>query len=78
MKIKIKDAAYEEVLAQPVERHRSPVRPLWIFRLLLKLLSMPEDRHGKAGEERTLSDSHEPFQLYRPENCSVHTVSPPF
>lgn len=57
MKIKIKDSSYEEVLAQPVERHRSPVRPLWIFRLLLKLLSMPDLRATnftcrKTGMER--------------------------
>lgn len=42
MKIKIKEMAYEEVLALPAEEHRSPVKPVWIFRFLLKLLSLPD------------------------------------
>ena len=42
MKIKIKEMAYEEVLALPAEAHRSPVKPAWIFRFLLKLLSLPD------------------------------------
>ena len=39
MKIKIKEMAYEKVLARPVGIHQSPVRPMWIFRFLLKMLS---------------------------------------
>ncbi len=57
MKIKIKDMAIEEVLARPVGLHRSPVRPARIFRLLLKLLSLPDLRathftHREIGMER--------------------------
>lgn len=57
MKIKIKEKAYEEVLALPVERHRSPVRPMWMFRFLLKILSLPDLRvthfkHREIGMER--------------------------
>lgn len=57
MKIKIKDMALEEVLARPVGLHRSPVRPARIFRLLLKLLSLPDLRathftHREIGMER--------------------------
>ncbi len=57
MKIKIKEKAYEDVLACPVGRHRSPVRPLRIFRFLLKVLSMPDLKatgfsHREYGMER--------------------------
>lgn len=57
MKIKVKDKPYEEVLASPVGLHHSPVRPMWIFRLLLKLLSIPDLRavkftHREIGMER--------------------------
>lgn len=44
MKIKIREKAIEEVLASPVGLHQSPVRPMRIFRLLLKLLSIPDLR----------------------------------
>ena len=44
MKIKIKDMKYEDVLARPVEKHKSPLRPNIAFRTLLKLLSVPELR----------------------------------
>ena len=40
MKIKTKEMPYEEVLAQPVEAHRRPLKPRPIFRLLLKALSV--------------------------------------
>lgn len=57
MKIKIKKRAYEEVLARPVGLHQSPVRPMWIFRFLLKLLSVSDLRathftHREIGMER--------------------------
>lgn len=39
MKIKVKEKAYEEVLAQPVETHRRPLKPGILFRFLLKALS---------------------------------------
>ena len=57
MKIKVKEMAIEEVLARPVGLHQSPVRPMRIFRLLLKLLSIPDLRathffHRETGMER--------------------------
>lgn len=57
MKIKVKEKTYEEVLALPVGLHRSPVRPMWIFRLLLKALSLSDlrathFRHREIGMER--------------------------
>lgn len=42
MKIKIKEKSYDEVLASPIGLQMSPVKPLRIFRLLLKLLSIPD------------------------------------
>ena len=42
MKIKIKEMPIEDVLARPVGLHWNPVKPLGIFRLLLKLLSLPD------------------------------------
>jgi len=39
MRIKMKEMAYEEVLAQPAEAHRKPMRQRPVFRLLLKALS---------------------------------------
>ena len=42
MKIKIKEMPIEKVLVRPMGIHRSPVRPTWIFRLLLKLLSIQD------------------------------------
>lgn len=44
MKIKIKEMPIEKVLVRPMGIHRSPVRPTWIFRLLLKLLSIQDLR----------------------------------
>ena len=63
MKIKIKKKSYEEVLAKPVGIHHSPLRQLWIFRLLLKLLSIPDlwathFTHREIGMERL--GKHEP------------------
>ncbi len=57
MKIKVKEMAIEEVLARPVGLHQNPVRPMRIFRLLLKLLSIPDLRathfsHREIGMER--------------------------
>lgn len=57
MKIKIKNASYEEVLALPVEQHRRPIRQSPLFRLLLKLLSAPDLRathftHREIGMEK--------------------------
>lgn len=44
MKIKIKEMPIEKVLVRPMGIHRSPVRSTWIFRLLLKLLSIQDLR----------------------------------
>lgn len=57
MKIKIKKKSYEEVLAKPVGIHYSPLRQMWIFRLLLKILSIPDlwathFTHREIGMER--------------------------
>lgn len=57
MKIKIKEMPIEEVLARPVGLHQNPVRPAWIYRLLLKLLSIPDLRathftHREIGMDR--------------------------
>lgn len=40
MKIKIKKAAYEEVLAIPSKPHRKPLKTRFVFRFLLKILSI--------------------------------------
>lgn len=42
MKIKIKEAGYEDVLAKPVGRHRLPRRPGILFRTLLKAVSFSD------------------------------------
>ena len=42
MKIKIKVADYEEVLALPAKTHRKPLKTGPVFRLLLKLLSISD------------------------------------
>ncbi|MBD5478513.1 MAG: hypothetical protein HDR14_04340 [Lachnospiraceae bacterium] len=42
MKIKIKEADYEEVLALPAKAHRKPLKTGPVFRLLLKLLSISD------------------------------------
>ena len=42
MKIKMKNASYEEVLSLPVGLHRRPLRPGPLFRLLLKALSFSD------------------------------------
>lgn len=42
MKIKMKNASYEEVLALPVGLHRRPQRPGPLFRLLLKAVSFSD------------------------------------
>lgn len=57
MKIKIKEKKYEDVLALPIGIHERPVRPLRFFRLLMKLLSLPDLRathftHKEIGMER--------------------------
>ena len=39
MKINIKNKSYEEVMALPKEKHRMPMKQLWIFRWLLKTIS---------------------------------------
>ena len=57
MKIKIKNASCEEVLALPAEPHRRPMRQSPLFRLLFKLLSAPDLRathftYRKLGMEK--------------------------
>lgn len=57
MKIKMREMAYEEVLAQPVGGHRKPLKQRYLFRLLLKILSFADLRatnftYRETGMER--------------------------
>lgn len=63
MKIKVKEARYEDVLARPVRRHRQPLRPGPLFRFLLKALSASDLKathftHREIGMEKL--GKHEP------------------
>lgn len=40
MKIKVKNMRYEDVLALPKERYQKPIKPHWIFRLVLRIASV--------------------------------------
>ncbi len=42
MKIKTKRASYAQVMALPRQMHIAPHRPSWLFRTLLKLVSLPD------------------------------------
>ena len=42
MKIKVKEKAYSEIMAEPQEKHIKPKRPNMLFRTLLKLVSLPD------------------------------------
>lgn len=44
MKIKVKEKSYADVLAMQTGRHRQPLRPGMPFRVLMKVLSVPELR----------------------------------
>lgn len=57
MKIKIREKDYDEVLAMPAEQHEKPLRPMYLFRLLLKALSFSDlwaanFTHRETGMER--------------------------
>ena len=41
MKIKVKRLPYEKVMALPRPKHRHPLRPHWLFRTLIRVLSIP-------------------------------------
>lgn len=41
MKIKTKSASYEEVMALPRAKHKKPMRPWFILRLLIRVLAIP-------------------------------------
>ena len=63
MKIKVKKAWYEDVLARPVGLHRQPLRPGPLFRFLLKALSVSDLKathftHKEIGMEKL--GKHEP------------------
>lgn len=63
MKIKVKNARYEDVLARPVGLHRQPLRPGPLFRFLLKALSASDLKathftHRKISMEKL--GKHEP------------------
>lgn len=40
MKIKVKNMRYEDVLALPREKYQKPIKPHWIFRLILRIASV--------------------------------------
>lgn len=40
MKIKVKNMRYEDVLALPKEKYQKPIKPHWIFRLILRIASV--------------------------------------
>ncbi|MBP3494385.1 MAG: 1-acyl-sn-glycerol-3-phosphate acyltransferase [Oscillospiraceae bacterium] len=42
MKIKTKKSTYEKVMALPRPEHKRPLRPHFLFRLLIRLLSIPD------------------------------------
>ena len=57
MKIKVKEARYEDVLAHPVGLHRQPLRPGPLFRFLMKALSASDLKathftHKEIGMEK--------------------------
>lgn len=57
MKIKVKEARYEDVLARPVGLHRQPLRPGPLFRFLMKALSASDLKathftHKEIGMEK--------------------------
>lgn len=57
MKIKVRKARYEDVLARPAEPHRHPLRPGPLFRLILKVLSASDLKathftHREIGMEK--------------------------
>lgn len=63
MKIKVREARYEDVLAKPVSPHRPPLRPGLFFRLLMKILSASDLKaanftHREIGMEKL--GKHEP------------------
>ncbi len=42
MKIKIKHLPYEQVIKFPRPKHKNPVKPWWILRALIRILSIPD------------------------------------
>ena len=40
MKIKTKQLSYEEVMALPREKHRNPLKPLWLLQLVVRVLAI--------------------------------------
>lgn len=61
MKIKIKDMQYEDVLKLPKEKKHKPMKQHYIFRILLKVLSIPDlfltrFRYKEIGMERLGKD----------------------
>lgn len=67
MKIKIIDKSYREVMAQKREKHKKPIKPNIFFRILMRLVSIPDLRKThfkvkKVGMER-LSKKENAFYL---------------
>ena len=72
MKIKIKEKTYGQVLNLPKEKHLKPLKQLFIMRLLLKIVSLPDllatrFSYKKIGMERLAKN--EPC-LYLMNHCS--------
>ena len=42
MKIKVIDKSYGEVMAKKREKHKRPIKPNMFFRILMKLVSLPD------------------------------------
>ena len=40
MKIKIKQRTYEQVMALPRQKHRNPLKPLWLLQLVVRVLAI--------------------------------------
>ena len=40
MKIKTKQLSYEEVMALPREKHRNPLKPLWLLQLVVRVMAI--------------------------------------
>ena len=42
MKIKTKKADYEKVISMPKQKHKNPRKPLWLLKLLIRILAIPD------------------------------------
>ncbi len=71
MKIKVRKKSYDEVLKLPRPKHKAPKKPMCLFRLALKLLSLPEVlacrvKFNKKGMEKL---GKEPCMILMNHSC---------